>query len=306
MFEPGLKPISATTRYCAVFGHPIRHSASPAMQNTGIAGLGLNWRYLAFDVEPSQLRAAIQGAQAMKFIGLNLTVPHKILAMDMVDELDQSARHWGAVNTIVFEGRTKDGEWKRLRELEPDAIEATRSVGFNTDADAIARSIEEDLKLKLAGAKVLLLGVGGAGRVAALKLAECGVGEMHLVNRTMQKAEDVSVEIRQRCPEVTVRIGYPASGVDLILNGTSLGLKPDDPMPMDLNQFFLAQARCVYDMIYRPPETPLLRAARKAGCRVANGFGMLLYQGARALELWSGETAPVDLMRQALEKHIYA
>src|ERR1700686_2812676 len=99
------QPVNAATRYCAVLGHPIRHSASPAMQNAGIAALGLDWRYLAFEVHPDDLRPVIEGAKAMRFIGLNLTVPHKLLAVDMVDALDESAKTWGAVNTIRFEGR---------------------------------------------------------------------------------------------------------------------------------------------------------------------------------------------------------
>src|SRR6185295_11969207 len=100
---PFKMPIDASTRYCAVFGHPIKHSASPAMQNAGIAALGLNWRYLAFEVDPKNLREAIVGAKQMGFIGVNLTVPHKLLAVDMVDVLDASAKAWGAVNTIRFE-----------------------------------------------------------------------------------------------------------------------------------------------------------------------------------------------------------
>src|SRR5260221_1975998 len=109
-------PIDASTRYCAVFGHPVKHSASPAMQNAGIATLGLNWRYLAGKVRPEDLRSAIAGAKAMRFIGLNLTVPHKLLALDMVDALDESAKTWGAVNTIRFEGRNVAGVWQPLRE----------------------------------------------------------------------------------------------------------------------------------------------------------------------------------------------
>src|ERR1041384_6852445 len=107
--EPFTDPINASTRYCAVYGHPVRHSASPAMQNAGIAALGLNWRYLAFDVHPDDLRRAIDGAKAMNFIGLNLTVPHKLLAVDMVDVIDDSAKQWGAVNTIRFEGKDSSG-----------------------------------------------------------------------------------------------------------------------------------------------------------------------------------------------------
>ncbi len=115
MLEAFAQPLSASTRYCAVFGHPIRHSASPALQNAGLAALGLDWRYLAFEVHPDNLREAIRGAQVMKFIGVNLTVPHKLLAMDMVDLLDESAQTWGAVNTIRFEARAKDGIWRPLR-----------------------------------------------------------------------------------------------------------------------------------------------------------------------------------------------
>jgi shikimate dehydrogenase len=106
--------LSAATRYCAVLGHPIKHSASPAMQNAGIASLGLDWRYLAFDVHPDDLRPAIEGAKAMNYIGLNLTVPHKLLAMEMVDVLDESAKVWGAVNTIRFEARDTKGDWQPL------------------------------------------------------------------------------------------------------------------------------------------------------------------------------------------------
>ena len=106
--------LTAATRYCAVFGHPVRHSASPEMQNAGMAALGLDWRYLAFEVRPDDLRAAIAGAKAMKFIGLNLTLPHKVLAMELVDALDESAKNWGAVNTIRFEARDETGDWQPL------------------------------------------------------------------------------------------------------------------------------------------------------------------------------------------------
>ncbi len=259
------------------------------MQNAGIAALGLNWRYLACEVNPDFLREAITGAKRLGFVGVNLTVPHKLLALELVDALDDSARTWGAVNTIRFE--VQDGE--------------PMARGFNTDADAITRSVREELGLELRGAKVLLLGAGGAGRVAALKLAAEGVGELHLANRTEAKAAAVAAEIRERNPGVKVAVGYPASAVDLLLNATSLGLKAGDPLPFDSAKFSLSQARTVYDMIYRPAETPLLQAARAAGCRSANGLGMLLHQGARALEIWTGQPAPVAVMRRALEKNVY-
>jgi shikimate dehydrogenase len=274
------------------------------MQNAGLAALGLDWRYLAFEVDPANLRAAIQGAQAMNFIGLNLTVPHKLLAAEMVDALDESAKAWGAVNTIRFEGRDEHGGWRPLREFA-ESPRDTRSHGFNTDAEAITRALREDLGWEPRGAKLLLLGAGGAGRTAALKLAAEQVSELFLINRTRSKAEAVAQEIRTRYPAVKVMLGYPAGPVDLVLNATSLGLKVNDPLPFEGKQFALGQAAAVYDMIYRPAETILLAAAKAAGCRTANGLGMLLYQGAKALELWTGQTASVDIMRRALEKNVY-
>ena len=275
------------------------------MQNAGILALELNWRYLAFEVRPANLRAAIEGAREMRFIGLNLTVPHKLLAMEMVDALDESAKAWGAVNTIRFEGRSDRGEWQPLHsfgELTPDQI---RSQGFNTDADAFTQSLREDLHFEPGGAKVLLLGAGGAGRVAALKLAAENVAELFLVNRTLSKGEDLAVEIRHRFPKVRTSVGYPRQPIDLMVNATSLGLKTGDEFPFSRSEFSLNHARAVYDMIYRPAETPLLSAAKSAGCRIANGLGMLLYQGAKALELWSGQKAPLKVMREALEKNVY-
>jgi shikimate dehydrogenase len=296
--------ITATTRICAVYGHPIKHSGSPAMQNAGIAALELSWRYVAFDVHPDNLREAIAGAKAMRFIGLNLTVPHKLLAIDMVDIVDEDAKKWGAINTIRFEGE-QNGRWVPLGDLPPDTEAPIRSVGFNTDADAIIRSLKEDLGVLLSGSKILLLGAGGAGRAAALRLAQEKPSELYLVNRTQSKAEDLAAEIKSRVPGINVQVGYPKKFVDLLLNATSLGLKPDDPLPIDEQEFPFKQAEYVYDMIYKPAETRLLAAAKASGCFTANGLGMLLYQGAKALELWSGKTAPIAEMREALTRHIY-
>lgn len=263
------------------------------MHNAAFAALGLNWRYLAFEVHPDHLRAAIEGARVMGFAGLNLTVPHKLLALDLVDALDKSARKWGAVNTIRFESAGVHGRTK------------IRAVGFNTDADAIVAAVREDLKLELRGTRVLLLGAGGAGRTAALKLAAEKVAELFLVNRTQSKAGTVAAEIKRQFPSLRVSVGYPESEVDLLINATSLGLEPDDPLPLSRKQFSLERVRAVYDMIYRPAETGLLEAARKAGCRTANGLGMLLHQGARAFEIWTGKPAPLDVMRRALAQNIY-
>lgn len=255
------------------------------MHNAAFAALGLDWRYLAFEVDPKNLLAAIEGAKVMGFAGINLTVPHKLLAVDMVNLLDESAIKWGAINTILF---NKNG-----------------AKGFNTDADAIIAALREDLKMELRGAKILLLGAGGAGRTAALKLASENVAELFLANRTVSKAEAIAGEIKKQFPSVKVSVGYPNANVDLILNATSLGLKPDDISPLNEKQFSLNQTRAVYDMIYRPAETKLLAAAKAAGCQTANGLGMLLHQGAKAFEIWTGKSAPLAVMRRALEQNIY-
>jgi shikimate dehydrogenase len=273
------------------------------MQNAGIATLGLNWRYLAFEVRPEELESAIAGAAAMHFVGLNLTVPHKLLAYKMVDVLDKSAQLWGAVNTIRFEGQTNAGDWLPLRDFS-DAPANVRSHGFNTDADAITRSLREDLALDVEGTKVLLLGAGGAGRTAALKLASENVAELFLVNRTTTKAQELAAEINEKYPATKVTVGYPWHAVELILNATSVGLQGNDS-PLDESRFSVARAAAVYDMIYRPAETPLLISAKAAGCRNFNGLGMLLYQGTAALEIWTGQPAPVDVMREALRKEVY-
>jgi shikimate dehydrogenase len=141
--------------------------------------------------------------------------------------------------------------------------------------------------------------------VAALKLAATGVKDLFLLNRTASKAEAIANEISHRFPAVNVEVGYPNSEIDLVINATSLGLKKDDPMPLDLETFPLGKTRAVYDMIYHPSQTPLLTAAQEMGCKYANGLGMLLYQGTKALEIWSGQTAPVGAMREALRKEIY-
>ncbi len=307
MSQGTVAPISAATRLCAVYGSPVRHSASPAMQNAGMASLALDWRYLACEVPPERLREALTGAAAMRWVGVNLTVPHKLLAVPMMDLIDPAARVWGAVNTVRFEARDAMGEWVPIGQWRDGPIAEVRLHGFNTDADAIVRSIREDLGCELRGSRVLLLGAGGAGRVAALRLAAEGVRELFLVNRTESKAAAIAEEIPRLFPQspTQVRLGYPTGAVDLVLNATSAGLRETDPLPWDGEAFSLGAARMAYDMIYKPAETRFLAAAKAAGCRVSNGLGMLLYQGAAALELWSGQIAPVDVMRLALFTHVY-
>ncbi len=158
----------------------------------------------------------------------------------------------------------------------------------------MVRALREEFAWKsLRGASVLLLGAGGAARAAALRLAQEGPAALYLVNRTQARAAELAAELAKHCPGLKTAQGYPDDSVDLVINATSLGLKPEDPPPIELQWLRSRRPRFVYDMIYRPMETPLLRAAKEAGCRAANGAGMLLHQGARALELWTGRPAPL-------------
>ena len=186
-----------------------------------------------------------------------------------------------------------------------ESFNEIRAVGHNTDADAIARAIREDLEFEFNGARVVITGMGGAGRVAALRLAQEPLESLWLVNRTEEKARLVAEEIQARAPGAPVRVGYPDGDVDLVVNGTSLGLKGGDALPIDLARFSLSQATHCFDMIYQPAETALLTRAKDGGLKTANGLGMLLYQGASALEIWTERAAPIDAMRAALIRHIY-
>lgn len=277
------------------------------MHNPTMQAMGLDWNYLAFEVHPDNLKEVLLGAMRMGFVGMNLTVPHKLLAFDMMDELDPSAKRWGAVNTVRFEGESADGEWKPLWQLESHGCSRTRMHGFNTDADAVVRAIREDLTLDLKGRSVILLGAGGAGRVAALKLADEKVANLFLVNRTVEKCEEIKKFIDQNYKGIHTSVGYPKSNqrIDLIINATSLGLKESDPLPFDASQVDFGQIENAYDMIYQPPETPFLKTAKEQGCQIANGLGMLLYQGVTALEIWSQQKAPVGVMKDALHQHVY-
>ena len=221
----------------------------------------------------------------MKLVGVNLTVPHKLLAVAMMDVLDGSATAWGAVNTVRFESRDSHGAWRPVAELAQPAREV-RTHGFNTDAEAIARALREDLGLDVKHASVLLLGAGGAGRTAALKLAADGARHLFLVNRTWAKAAALETEIHERWPRVQVTVGYPAGAVELVMNATSVGLKADDPLPFDQQHFQFGQARMAYDMIYRPAETRSLGRPRKpdARWRTASACCSTRARGRRNLE----------------------
>jgi shikimate dehydrogenase len=276
--------IDGETRVAGVFGDPIEHSASPQMHNAAFEHLGMNWCYLPFAVKPASLEAALRGVRDMNFVGVNLTVPHKIFALNLVDKVDPHAQQLGAVNTVHVVGG--------------------KLIGYNTDGYGLVMALREDFGFELKGRRVMILGAGGAGRAATIQCAMEGVGELFLVNRTLSKAQDLAHDVRNEFPRVAVTVGAPRAGVvDLLINATSLGLRADDPKPICCGQIRMFLR--VFDMIYRPAETKLLAEARRAGCKTANGLNMLLHQGAKAFEIWTGKRAPVEVMRKALRKAVY-
>ena len=275
----------------AVLGHPIKHSISPPMHNAALARMAesqarfKSWRYFRFDVPPADLAQALDRLHEAGFAGLNLTVPHKVLACAMIGHIDASARPIGAVNTLR---RTTAG-WQ----------------GFNTDGYGLASAVRETLGIELAGTQVILLGAGGAARGAAVECLLRGCTALHVANRTATNRESL---LRDLAPLAN---GIPLSGFApgepphdlpanaLVVNATSAGLRGDDPLPIELDA--LPRPAGVFDMIYNPAQTALLARARGLGLPAANGLSMLIHQGARALEIWSDTMVPVDAMRRAAE-----
>lgn len=280
--------ISGHTRIAAVFGWPVEHSLSPPMQNAAIEALGIDWVYVALPVPPASLEDALKGARAMGFAGFNCTIPHKETILPLLDEIDELARAIGAVNTVQFvEGR---------------------SIGHNTDAYGFTETVLADGELMLRDATVLVLGSGGVARAIAAGAASEGARKIILANRTRSRAEAIVREVGAAFPDIAWEVvqasppslAHAASRAELIVNATSLGLRPGDPLPIQAEA--LNPGQVVFDTVYTPPETALLRAARARGAVCVGGLGMLARQGARALAIWTGLEPDEDLMLSVLQK----
>ena len=280
--------IDGSTKLAGVFGWPVTHTASPAMHNAAFEALEMNWAYLAFPVEPQRLRSALHGARDMGLAGLNLTVPHKVAALDIVDETDHSARKLGAINTVCIDNN-------RLR-------------GFNTDGYGFSKAIKEEFNLSLKGKRVLVLGAGGAGRTIAIQSGLDGAARVYIANRTAERIEPIARELaaaKVEChalPLKSTDIARISPEIDLLVNATTVGLAPGDSLGLEPDIF--SPKLFVYDTIYRPAETELLRMAAAAGAKAANGLSMLLHQGAKSFEIWTKRKAPVAVMRRALQAAI--
>ena len=272
--------ISGKTKITGIFGFPIEHTLSPAMQNAAFEATGLDYCYVPFLVHPDELENAVKAIRAMNIKGINITVPHKEKVMQFLDEIHEEALFIGAVNTIVnTEGRL---------------------VGFNTDGRGFMKSLNES-GMSATNKDILIVGAGGAARALGYYLCR-EARSITIFGRTQMKAERLVIDLKK------VRDVVSASNditdikqFHMIINATPLGLKHNDPLPFDTKK--LSKEQIVCDLIYK--NTRLLEDASEKGCRVLNGSGMLLWQGAFAFELWTGKVPPVDPMRRALLKAIH-
>jgi len=275
-------------RLVGVIGWPVGHSISPAMHNAALRALGLNWLYLALPVHPDNIAAAMHGLRALGFAGVNVTIPHKVAVRALMDEVSAEAVAIGAVNTVIM----RDG----------------RMIGHNTDADGFLSALAAT-GFAPEDKDALVLGAGGAARSVIYALGKAGA-HVTIWNRTPERAADLVAGLSPHLPGASLRALPP--GLDnladalakaaLLVNATSVGMKggpPGSPLPDGLT---IRPGMTVFDLVYTPPLTPLLRQARAAGARPVGGLGMLVHQGALALTLWTGLEAPIAVMEQAARR----
>ena len=265
------QPITAQTALCGIILHPAGHTKSPLMHNAAFEALGIDARYLAFDVAPEALADAIAGVRALGLKQLAVSVPHKIAVMELLDEVDDGARRIGAVNTITL----RDG----------------RLVGSNTDWIGSNRALER--KTQLAGKRAVVLGAGGAARGVVFGLIERGA-TVHVLNRTVERAESLAKDLGASGAGAMTELA--GLDYDVLVNTTSVGLRSDEsPVPAD----HLRKGTVVMDAVYDPEETRLLRDAQARGATVVQGKWMLVYQAAEQLRAWTGREAPIEVLEQA-------
>jgi shikimate dehydrogenase len=283
--------INGKTKICALIGDPVEHTMSPAMHNAAYQKLGLGYAYIAFRVKPEQLSQAVAGLRALNVSGFNVTIPHKVAIMPLLDSLDTLVEKIGAVNTVVNDNG-------QLR-------------GYNTDAAGFLRALLAG-GFKPEGKKAVVLGAGGASRAISYILAANGA-RLTILNRReeLDWAENIAALVRKELGKdvKVLELGDLAAalpGADLLVNATSVGMSPkanESPVPAKL----LGGVPLVFDIVYNPVKTRLLKEAAAAGAGTIGGVDMLAWQGALAFELWTGREAPVGLMRaeavKMLEKH---
>jgi shikimate dehydrogenase len=278
-------PANFRAELLACFGQPVDENPTGVMQEAAFRHLGLHWRYLTVEVPPENLRDAMLGARAFGLRGLNLTIPHKVAVMQYLDEIAPDAALIGAVNTVRREG--------------------ARLIGENTDGKGFLRGVRDDAGVDPRDKRVVVLGAGGAARAIVTELALAGAAEVLVVNRSIERGSALAASLAARTGrpirfEPWRGIYRVTATVDLLVNATSIGLFPDVKAmpPVDLTGAHPGMLVC--DVVFNPPETPLLAAARSLGLPTLDGLSMLVYQGAIGFQLWTGREAPADVMKQAL------
>ena len=266
-----------------LIGWPVAHSVSPAMQNAGFAAASIDANYEKVAVAPQEMDKIIPEMKE-SFAGWNCTVPHKQHIIEFLDEIDPLAKALGSVNTVV----NTDGKFK----------------GYSTDGYGMEISLKESFNKDIKGSSILFIGAGGAARAVALHFALQGAKRIAIINRSFEKAEKLQSEIQKLNPSVITESdtldcnSLVLDNYEVIIQSTSLGLHADDPAPFEASR--LNSKQLVVDMIYK--ETAFLKKAKEAGCKTADGEGMLLHQGVKAWEIWTGKQGPVENMRKALKE----
>ena len=274
-----------------IIGYPLGHTVSPAMHNAAYKKLGLDYEYVPFEVEPADLKEALNGFRALHIAGFNVTIPHKETILPFLDEVTKLARTIGAVNTV----QNQDGYL----------------VGYNSDGPGFIDSLAEDAGFSPRGKKVVVLGAGGASRAVSAMLAESGAAAITIADIAEGKAASLASFIGSY---FGTECHHAASGeeglnialaeADLLVNATPIGMQPKveaSPLPTNIK---LKKKTLVYDLVYNPQETKLIKRARALGCKTCSGLGMLVRQGAIAFTVFTGEEPPVDLMWEAAKREL--
>lgn len=276
------KGITGKTRLLGVIGNPIEHSISPQLHNTISMYLNEDLAYVPFRVEKNNLESAVRGLKSLNFVGFNVTIPYKSDIIKYIDVNTREALLIGAVNTV----KNING----------------KLYGYNTDAEGFYKSFTREAGTDFKDKKVALIGAGGAARAIAVKIALQGASKIYILNRTISKAANIAEVVNNniKCVAEYYQFDKYSENIlkqcDVIINTTSLGMYPDvDISPVE-DTFQFSSHQIVYDVIYNPSRTKFLFAAENRGCKTINGFGMLIYQGIYAYEIWTGLKLPDDLV----------
>ncbi|MEM9466270.1 MAG: shikimate dehydrogenase [Actinomycetota bacterium] len=270
-----MNPISGSTLTVGVIGSPVRHSLSPRLHNAAFDALGIDARSLAFPVDPGAGAAAVDAMRVLGIRGLSVTMPHKDTVLAAADARSEAATALQAANCLVND----------------DGV----VTAYNTDGDGFVRSLDVEHGVTLDDARVVIVGAGGAARSVAEAVGRAGASDVAILNRTPEKAAQAAAV---GGPHARIGSLDDVEGAAVVVNATSLGMGPEDPLPVPVDR--IGPGHLVVDLIYRPLTTPLLAAAAERGATTANGVAMLLHQAAIQLELWTGRPPPVEAMRAAV------